>query len=67
MFLVGANECRSFYHYFTLSGKALMGTPNDNQKYPDVKPFTMEDFMKSTTVDGLSGSHFPWESKTIKD
>lgn len=43
-----------------------MGTHDDNQKYPEIKLCTVEDFMKSTSIEGLGGAHFPWESKTIE-
>ena len=44
-----------------------MGPNYDNQRYPQVKPFTIKDFMKNTSVENLGGAYFAWESKTLKN
>lgn len=54
----------SWYHYFTLSGKFLMGPRYDNRKYAQVEPVTVEEFMKSTNLEDLSTALFSWGAKT---
>jgi hypothetical protein len=43
-----------------------MGPHYDNEKYPEVKPITVEEFMKKVDVEHLGGAYFPWEHKTLK-
>ncbi|KAF3926066.1 hypothetical protein ABW20_dc0109394 [Dactylellina cionopaga] len=47
-----------FYQYYMSSGQVLAGPDYDNEKYPQVKPVTWEDFMKSVPQDQLAGSYF---------
>ena len=56
----------SWYHYFTLTGKALMGPEYDNASYREVRPFSIENFMKTVKVEDLGGAFFNWEDKTLK-
>lgn len=38
-----------------------MGPPYDNDKYPQVKPVTVEEFMRAREPKTLGMSTFPWE------
>ncbi|KAI9875050.1 MAG: hypothetical protein M1830_008988 [Pleopsidium flavum] len=39
-----------FYSYYIQTGKAYMGDDLDNDRYPNVKPESMEDFLKANDV-----------------
>ncbi|KAF4126167.1 Protein of unknown function (DUF1295) [Geosmithia morbida] len=39
-----------YYTYYMISGKSLVGPRLDNDKYPNVKPFTWTDFIKQLPV-----------------
>lgn len=38
----------------------------DNDKYPEIKPITLEQFMRARDQESLDASSFPWEHKTLK-
>ena len=65
MFALSLRIINRWYHYFTLTGKWYIRPNLDNQQHPDIKPVTMEDFMKTRDWESLDKSIFPWESKTI--
>ena len=44
-----------------------MGPTFDNARYPQIKPFSVEEFMKSRYLKQLGGAYFPWENKTLKN
>ncbi|KAJ9614889.1 hypothetical protein H2204_014328 [Knufia peltigerae] len=56
-----------WYHYFTLSGKALMGPKYDNDRYPHVKPVKIEDFLKSVPLEQLNGVYMDMGDKPRKN
>ncbi len=62
--MIRADLYESWYHYFTLSGRALMGPKYDNKTYSKIKPFTVEDFMRKFDVEHFGEAYFPWEDKT---
>lgn len=41
-----------------------MGPDCDNQRYPEVKAVSVEEYMKSVDIADLSRASFPWEDKT---
>lgn len=53
--MTSPNIIPRFYVYYMISGKTLVGPKLDNDKYPSVKPFTWEDFMKQMSVPQQSG------------
>ena len=44
-----------------------MGPKYDNERYPDVKPYSIEDYMNDTKIESLSGANFLWGNKTIRN
>lgn len=43
-----------------------MGPNYDNERYPAVKPLTVEEFMKGMELEHLGAAYFPWEHKTVR-
>ena len=43
-----------------------MGPKYDNRMYPNIKPFTVEDYMKEVASENLGGANFLWENKTVR-
>ncbi|KAJ3955615.1 hypothetical protein N0V92_007857 [Colletotrichum tropicale] len=44
-----------FYMYYWINGRTFVGPDVQNEKYPNVKPVTWEDFMKAHKLEELSG------------
>lgn len=44
-----------------------MAPEYDNKRYPDIKPWNVETYMREVGMEHLSGAYFPWGSKTLKD
>lgn len=44
-----------FYTYYWGISRTNVGSDFDNTKYPGVKPFTWEDFMRTRSIEQLSG------------
>ncbi|KIW17507.1 hypothetical protein PV08_04701 [Exophiala spinifera] len=55
-----------WYHYFTLSGKALMGPKYDNDEYPQVKPVKVDEFLKTVPLEQLNGVYMAMDDKIKK-
>ncbi|KAK6531189.1 hypothetical protein TWF281_008014 [Arthrobotrys megalospora] len=47
-----------FFQYYMVNGQTVIGPQYDNEKYPQVKPVTWEDFMKSVPQEQLAGTYF---------
>ncbi|KAI0104531.1 nmrA-like family protein [Daldinia grandis] len=47
-----------FYQYYMINGRTHLGTENDNNQYPQVKPVGWEDFMKAVPEDRLANAYF---------
>ncbi|OTB12158.1 hypothetical protein K445DRAFT_306323 [Daldinia sp. EC12] len=45
-----------FFEYYMVNGQTLLGPENDNGKYPQIKPVTWEDYMRSVPRDQLSSA-----------
>ncbi|KAI1387925.1 nmrA-like family protein [Hypoxylon trugodes] len=45
-----------FFQYYMINGQTLLGPNLDNHKYPQVKPVSWEDYLKSTPKDQLPGA-----------
>ncbi|OTB01929.1 hypothetical protein M426DRAFT_25241 [Hypoxylon sp. CI-4A] len=45
-----------FYQYYMANGQTLLGPELHNEKYPQVKPVSWEDFMRATPKDQLPGA-----------
>ncbi|KAI1472667.1 nmrA-like family protein [Daldinia caldariorum] len=42
-----------FFQYYMINGQTFLGPENDNGKYPQVKPVTWEDYLRSVPKDQL--------------
>lgn len=47
-----------FFLYYWINGSTLVGPETDNQRYPNVKAVTWEDFMKLHSLEEISGAYF---------
>ncbi|KAK6363484.1 hypothetical protein TWF730_000916 [Orbilia blumenaviensis] len=47
-----------FFQYYMVNGQTLAGPQYDNERYPQVKPATWEDFFKIVPREELAGSYF---------
>ncbi|KAL7622412.1 hypothetical protein AAE478_007917 [Parahypoxylon ruwenzoriense] len=46
-----------FYQYYMISGQTLLGPQTDNDKYPQVKPVSWEDYFRIMPMDQLSSAY----------
>ncbi|KAI0830392.1 nmrA-like family protein [Hypoxylon sp. FL0890] len=46
-----------FFQYYMINGQTLLGPELDNDKYPQVKPVSWEDFMKAVPRDQLPSAY----------
>ncbi|KAI1410482.1 nmrA-like family protein [Hypoxylon sp. FL1857] len=44
-----------FFQYYMINGQTYLGPESDNDKYPQVKPVSWEDYLRSVPKDQLSG------------
>lgn len=45
-----------FYQYYCTNGQTHLGEKTDNSKYPNIKPVTFEDFLKSHKLEELGSA-----------
>ena len=41
-----------------------MGPKYDNKMYPEIRPVTIEDYMRQAKPGSLGGASFTWEKRT---
>ncbi|KAL2688940.1 hypothetical protein Neosp_002990 [[Neocosmospora] mangrovei] len=47
-----------FFMYYWLNGQTFVGPVTDNERYPEVKPETWEEFLKKRSLDELPQAYF---------
>ncbi|GAB1206009.1 hypothetical protein APSETT445_004690 [Aspergillus pseudonomiae] len=47
-----------FFYYYWINGQTFVGPELDNDRYPQVKPVSWEDYMKQWPLEQLSSSYF---------
>ncbi|PLB50922.1 NmrA-like family protein [Aspergillus steynii IBT 23096] len=47
-----------FFYYYWVNGQTFVGPELDNEKYPEVKPVSWEDYMKQWPLEQLPTSYF---------